>query len=116
VRALLTGIVLESRRCFDVLRATAGPGDAWAGGGGSVHPQLLADLAASCGRTVLVPTGSTDYSAVGAALLVLPAALDRALATVAVTPDPAAAARWDSLFVVHEAALGAARSFYGSAS
>jgi sugar (pentulose or hexulose) kinase len=70
-RALLEGIVIESRRCLGVLDE-AGPASreitaAGAGGGSRLFWQLLAD---ATGRTVAIPPAhGTMVSALGAALL-----------------------------------------------
>jgi sugar (pentulose or hexulose) kinase len=68
-RGLLTGIVLESRRCLLVLDEVGGFGrELRAGGTSASEPVFLADLAGATGRQVIVPSGSdAAYSALGAA-------------------------------------------------
>jgi xylulokinase len=109
LRALQTGIVLESRRCLAVLADVAGTGDVWVGGGG-IRPALAAELAAASRRSVRRPVAGGDESALGAALLV--AAGPPPATAVVHPPDPAEARRWDELARRHEAALVAARGYY----
>lgn len=68
-RALLTGIVVELRRCVDVLAATTGrSGPIRLGGGSAVSPLMWRDIADATGRQVWVDPSVTDHSAIGAAL------------------------------------------------
>lgn len=68
-RALLTGIVTELRRCVGILgSATGTTGPILLGGGAATNPLMWQDLADATGREVVVDTGVTDHSAVGAAL------------------------------------------------
>lgn len=68
-RALLTGIVVELRRCIDVLAATTGrSGPVRLGGGSAVSPLMWQDIADATGRQVWVDPAVTDHSAIGAAL------------------------------------------------
>ncbi|WP_431239995.1 FGGY-family carbohydrate kinase [Mycolicibacterium aichiense] len=68
-RALLTGIVVELRRCIDVLAATTGrSGPVRLGGGSAVSPLMWQDIADATGREVWVDPTVTDHSAIGAAL------------------------------------------------
>ncbi len=70
-RGMLNGILLESRRCLDVLDQTGpfGP-ELLAVGGSAVEPAFRADLADVTGRRVIRPGGGeASHSALGAALL-----------------------------------------------
>ena len=68
-RALLTGVVVELRRCVDVLAATTGrSGPILLGGGSAVSPLMWQDLADATGREVRVDERIRDHSALGAAL------------------------------------------------
>jgi sugar (pentulose or hexulose) kinase len=111
-RALVSGIVLESRRCLAVLDETGGFGDALeVAGGSAADPGFRADLAAASRRRVSMPRDDdTDYSARGAALLAAhaidgdwpPAAFPAA--GPAAGPDEARAAVWDGLWADYESA------------
>jgi xylulokinase len=124
-RALVNGIVLESRRCLAVLAETCGFGRAPTGGRPPWHPphgvevagrsaaapSFRTDLADAARRPVSMPRDDdTDHSARGAALIA-------ALATEggwphgafpadspAAEPDEARAQLWDELWAAHEAA------------
>jgi xylulokinase len=111
-RALVNGILLESRRCLAVLDETCGPGHAVeVAGGSAAAPSFRADLADAARRPVSMPRDDdTDHSARGAALI---AALgadggwpDGAFpaASLAAEPDEARAKLWDDLWSAHEAA------------
>jgi xylulokinase len=111
-RALVNGILLESRRCLAVLDETCGPGHAVeVAGGSAAAPSFRADLADAVRRPVSMPRDDdTDHSARGAALI---AALgadggwpDGAFPAVglAAEPDEARAKLWDDLWAAHEAA------------
>ncbi len=120
-RALVNGIVLESRRCLAVLDETLGSGHAvWMAGGSAGGASFRRDLADASRRAVSMP-GDDDfsaYSARGAALIAalavdggwpdgaFPAggAASAAAADRAAEPDEARARRWDELWVAHEAA------------
>ncbi|BBY66577.1 xylulokinase [Mycolicibacterium helvum] len=68
-RGLLTGIVVELRRCIDVLAMTTGrSGPVRLGGGSAVSPLMWQDIADATGREVWVDPVVTDHSTVGAAL------------------------------------------------
>jgi sugar (pentulose or hexulose) kinase len=123
-RALLNGIVLESRRCLSVLEEVGlPPGTIHLAGGSAAVPNLDADLAnASRRRVAALPDGDTDSSALGAAMLAA-CALDqvsvelRALSgqckALSVTEsDEQRAVVWDYLFARHDRALAASRLFY----
>jgi xylulokinase len=68
-RALLTGVVVELRRCIDILAATTGRRGPILLGGGAAHRLMWQDLADATGREVLVDPQVRDHSAVGAAML-----------------------------------------------
>ena len=70
-RALLNGIVLESRRCLAVLEeAGLPPSTVHLAGGSAGVPGFAAELADATGRRVTAqPDGDTDSSAAGAAIL-----------------------------------------------
>jgi len=111
-RALLNGIVLESRRCLAVLDETCGPGGAIeAAGGSAADPSFRADLANATRRPVSMPRDDdTDHSARGAALIAAVAVSGRwpegafSPASVAAVPDEARARLWDELWIAHETA------------
>jgi len=123
-RALVSGIVLESRRCLAVLDEIGGFGQAVAVAGGSAaDPSFRADLADATRRTVCRPRdGDTHCSARGAALIAALAAdghwpdgpaPDGATPAdafpadgAAAEPDDARARRWDELWAAHESARG----------
>jgi sugar (pentulose or hexulose) kinase len=68
-RALLTGVVVELRRCIDVLATTTGrSGPILLGGGSAASPLMWQDLADATGREVRVDERIRDHSALGAAL------------------------------------------------
>jgi xylulokinase len=111
-RALVNGIVLESRRCLAVLDETCGFGRAVeVAGGSAAAPSFRTDLADATRRPVSMPRDDdTDHSARGAALI---AALvteggwpDGAFpaASLAAEPDEARAKLWDELWATHESA------------
>jgi len=111
-RALVNGIVLESRRCLTVLDQTGlFSGVIEVAGGSAVAPSFRADLADATGRLVSMPCDAdTYYSARGAALIAalavegewpddaFPAAGDT------VEPDSSRAELWDELWAAHESA------------
>ena len=111
-RALVNGIVLESRRCLAVLDETGGFGRAVEVAGGSASdPSFRADLADATRRPVSRPRdGDTDHSARGAALIAALAVEgdwpDAAFpaAALAAEPDEARARLWDDLWAAHESA------------
>lgn len=68
-RALLTGVVVELRRCTDILADVTGRrGPILLGGGAARDPLLWQDLADATGREVVVDPATRDHSALGAAL------------------------------------------------
>jgi xylulokinase len=111
-RALVNGIILESRRCLAVLEETCGFGGAVEVAGGSgADPAFRADLADATRRVVSMPRDDdTDHSARGAALIAAlgvdggwPSGAFPA-AGVAAEPDDARAKVWDELWSAHESA------------
>ena len=121
-RALLNGIVLESRRCLAVLEeAGLPPSTIHLAGGSSAVPGFAAELADATGRRVMTqPDGDTDSSAAGAAILTAMALDDAPMERVfaagpdgcqVTEPEPGRAAVWDHLFDRHERALAAVRRF-----
>ena len=109
-RALVNGIILESRRCLAVLDDTGGFGRAVeVAGGSAADPSFRADLADATRRLVSMPRDDdTDHSARGAALIAALAAdggwPDGAFpaAGLAAEPDDARAKLWDELWDAHE--------------
>lgn len=89
-RALLTGVVLELRRCTDILAdATGRRGPILLGGGAAASPLMWQDLADATGRDVLVDPSTHDHSALGAALFAassLGAPISRNAGTHSITP------------------------------
>ena len=109
-RALVNGIILESRRCLAVLDETGGFGRAVeVAGGSAADPSFRADLADATRRLVSMPRDDdTDHSARGAALIAA-LAIDGGwpdgafpAAGVAAEPDDARAKLWDELWDAHE--------------
>jgi xylulokinase len=116
-RALVNGIVLESRRCLAVLDETLGSGRAvWMAGGSAGGASIRRDLADATRRVVSMP-GDDDFSACSArgAALIAALAVDggwpdgafpagSAASGGSAEPDEARARLWDELWVAHEAA------------
>jgi sugar (pentulose or hexulose) kinase len=68
-RALLTGVVVELRRCVSVLEATTGRrGPVMLGGRSAVSSLMWRDIADATGREVRVNPTLSDHSAIGAAV------------------------------------------------
>jgi len=119
-RGLVNGIVLESRRCLEVLDETGDFGsEIQVAGGSAAEPGFRADLADATGRRVNMPDdGDTDYSARGAALLAVRSAQAgwppyRAAGPRSVAePDPDRAALWDTLWSDYEDAREAITRHY----
>jgi xylulokinase len=111
-RALVNGIILESRRCLTVLDETCGFGCAVeVAGGSAAAPSFRTDLADATRRPVSMPRDDdTDHSARGAALIAALATEggwpDGAFpaAGLAAEPDEARAKLWDRLWAAHESA------------
>lgn len=121
-RGLMAGIVLESRRCLDVLaEATGVRGTVLMSGSGAAAPTFRQDLADATGRAVSFDRHEHDHSAVGAALFAgrsglrwpQPVSAPQQLSDI-VEPDPAAAAAWAARFDRHEAARRSQRTRGGS--
>ena len=115
-RALVDGIVLEMRRCLEVLEQAGLPrGPVSVAGGSAVDQSFRRQLADACRRDVVyAASGESEYSAIGAAVLAAAAAgrgrPAAAPATVeALMPDESRALVWDDLWERHEAALRAVR-------
>ncbi|MGH3499239.1 MAG: xylulokinase [Nocardioidaceae bacterium] len=69
-RALVSGLILESRRCLDVLaEVTRRKGAVQLAGAGVSSATFAQDLADATGRAVQLPDGDVDRSALGAARL-----------------------------------------------
>ena len=111
-RALVNGIILESRRCLAVLDEACGSGYAVeVAGRSAAAASFRADLADATRRPVSMPRDDdTDHSARGAALIAAlavegtwPAGAFPA-AGLAAEPDEARATSWDRLWAGHESA------------
>ena len=123
-RALVDGIVLESRRCLDVLEQAGLPrGDVNVAGGSGADPVFRQQLAdASRRRVVYAGDGETAHSAIGAALLAMAATTRTAGPSMRRTQGPVVtslevlepraseSARWDELWDRHEQALASIRT------
>ncbi|MGN7778738.1 xylulokinase [Mycolicibacterium sp. 22603] len=116
-RGLTAGIVLESRRCLEVLAEAAGvgevPGPIVMSGSGALSPVFRRDLADATGRAVHTDTDESDHSAVGAALLAgrtvlhWPDTAPEYASRDVIEPDPGRAGLWDERFARHDAACRA---------
>ena len=115
-RAMLDGIILESRRCLARLHELGLPqGDvrvAWRG----ADPWFCQRLADASGRTVIAGDPATSSSAAGAARLAatatgaeLPSA---AAGAVRHAPDPKAGRTWDRRWREYERLLSPLREVY----
>jgi gluconokinase/xylulokinase len=118
-RALVEGIMLESRRCLDVLEEAGLPrapiGVAAAPGSALLLSRLLAE---ATGRDAAWSPSEPPYSAVGAALLAAAGTGQRIRATwpcERVTADPAAVRAWSTLALRHESLVRWAHEIYTSA-
>lgn len=109
-RALLDGIVLESRRCLDVLtEATGQAAEIVVSGASADSEAFVRALADATGRRVRWPVDpSHSASAWGAAALVLEAvgrdAPPGPMLAPGIEPDATAGPVWDALWERHEAA------------
>jgi sugar (pentulose or hexulose) kinase len=120
-RGLVNGILAESRRCLDVLDATASfCRELLVAGGSASEPSFRADLADATGRRVVMPDlGHTDYSALGAARLA--ARATGISADVGETagqvhqPDPGRRDMWRAVYATYEAARLAITGHYRAA-
>jgi sugar (pentulose or hexulose) kinase len=68
-RALLTGVVVELRRCIEILADTTGRRGPVLLGGGAASRLMWQDIADATGREVWADPLARDHSAVGAAML-----------------------------------------------
>ena len=114
-RAVLDGIVLESRRCLARLRDLGLPQGEVRASWGGVDPWLCQRLADAAGRPVLVGDPDLVSSAAGAARLAalgtgpaLPPAEDGRR----YTPDPGRTAEWDRRMAEYDEVLGRMQPFY----
>jgi xylulokinase len=114
-RALVNGIVLESRRCLSTLEESGfGAGPLRVGGGSASSPWFRQQLADASGRVVIsAGGGQTDRSAAGAAA-VGAASMGWSVSLAAVdgeqsVPETVAAARWSDAADRHESFLTAIR-------
>ncbi|MHB1613016.1 MAG: xylulokinase [Actinomycetes bacterium] len=128
--ALLTGIVLESRRCLHLAaRATGRTGPVRVAGAGATSTAFRRALADASGREVLVTDPSADHSALGAAMLAaqalgVPGAVRSGPSAGAdvpdevpyevVVPDPAATDAWSRRSERHERELSTLRCDRGT--
>jgi sugar (pentulose or hexulose) kinase len=110
-RALVNGIVLESRRCLSVLDETCGSGRVEMAGASAAHLSFWADLADAARRPVSMPGDAAAGCSARGAALIAALAIDGdwpdgafPAAEVAVEPDEARAKLWDELWAAHESA------------
>lgn len=104
-RGLLSGIVIESRRCLTVLAETGGFGSTGrllVTGTSASSPTFLQDLADATGRAVHTGGSESDHSAVGAAVLAaaatgVPLSRREPVDGVVFSPRPERSAVWDAL-------------------
>jgi len=114
-RALVDGIVIESRRCLATLEENGiDAGQVQVSGGSASDPWFRRQLADATGRVVVgTDGGETDRSAAGAAEVAAASiGWPSVLAVVdgeRSAPDPAAAARWAAAADRHETFLAAVR-------
>jgi gluconokinase/xylulokinase len=113
-RALLTGVVIELRRCTDVLAdATGRRGPILLGGGAATSPLMWQDLADATGREVLVDPATHDHSALGAALFAassLGAPIPRTAVTHRIAPRQDRSGWWAEAADRHDALRTTLRS------
>jgi xylulokinase len=115
-RSLLTGLIVESRRCLSVIAEVTGVrGDLRLAGTSASSPVFQQDLADATGYRVLEATSAADHSALGAAL-VAGTAVDLdvssgsgSMGSRRVIPDPRLAPMWDDLATRHDKVLAAVR-------
>jgi gluconokinase/xylulokinase len=113
-RGLITGIVLELRRCVTVLDEVIGRTCPIRVSGPSASNALMCrDLADAIGRPVISDVGEVDHSAVGAAMLAALACTQLRPTigdgTSTVEPATTAASTWAELAARHDAALQSAQ-------
>jgi sugar (pentulose or hexulose) kinase len=113
-RGLITGIVLELRRCVMVLDEATGATSPIRVSGPSASDALMCrDLADATGRPVISHVREVDHSSIGAALLAALASTQTrppvSAGTSMVEPSPAAASTWTELGERHDAAMRTAQ-------
>ncbi|HUY29598.1 MAG TPA: FGGY family carbohydrate kinase [Acidimicrobiales bacterium] len=126
-RALLNGILMESRRCLAVLdRAGAAGPTIQVAGASATMPAFRVDLADATRRSVSMPAGGeADCSAAGAALLAAqsidgrvivraPQASGPALSPARVDPDESRSRRWDAIAARHDEVLAALGPYFAA--
>ena len=112
MRALINGIVNESKRCVEVLKEFGcTTGTITVAGGSALSPWFRQELADATRCNVVAPIdGDSDYSAIGAALLVLEQRIESSEQTTeqyasganTTTISPKSSTMWDELFARHE--------------
>jgi xylulokinase len=109
-RALVSGIIVESRRAIGVLSDAFGSfqsGDIMLSGSSASTAAFRQDLADATQRTVLAQPQATDHSAIGAAHLAARAALGWQISTSrpanVTRPDLARGSFWEDLAQEHDA-------------
>jgi xylulokinase len=107
-RALVTGVVIELRRCIDVLEQTTGMwGPVLLGGRSAVSPTMRQEIADATGREVRVDMSVDDHSAVGAALFTATSIgmpISRSVDVVTFAPRREMYDWWAESFARHERA------------
>jgi sugar (pentulose or hexulose) kinase len=111
-RALVNGIILESRRCLAVLDQAGGfDGAVEVAGGSAVGASFRADLADATRRMVSVPRDADTYSSARGAALLAARAVEGdwpgdafPAAGPAIEPGESRARLWDELWDAHESA------------
>lgn len=113
-RALVTGLVLESRRCVRVVSGDPPrPGRLLVAGSSAAAPGFRRDLADATGLPVVAAGSSVEHSAIGAAVVAAralgvaegsaaPGGSGTSGLAAAVAPDPSAAETWDRAMARHE--------------
>ena len=108
MRSLVDGILLESWRCISVLQEFGFNGeDISVAGGSALNPWFRQQLADALQRNVIAPIdGDSDYSALGAAL-VLAKSLEIDVKkserqTMKITPNPVTESLWQEKFAHYE--------------
>lgn len=113
MRGLLTGVLLELRRCIEVLAPPA-DGRIVVAGSSLSSPLALQDLADACGAEVLADPSDADHSALGAVDVLLSGLgrdpLPHARAFRDFAPRAERAEVWTRLAARHEAALARERA------
>ncbi len=126
-RALLNGILMESRRCVAELdKAGAAGSTIQVAGASATMPAFRVDLADATRHSVSMPAGGdADCSAAGAAVLVAqavdgrvivrsPQSAGSALSPARVDPDESRAVRWDALAERHDAVRAALAPYFAA--